>query len=316
MAAAEHTVIPIICGPTASGKTSLALQYSQTHQVEIVSADSRQIIRRLDIGTAKPTPEELRMAPFHLVDIIDPGERYSAYRFIVDASRAIGGILERGHIPLVVGGTGLYLRALTDGVVEIDSDDMAVREELEEEVHRDGLPALYEQLQRIDPLEAAKTHPHNKKRILRALEIFRTTGKSKSELVTTGTYKRGEYDFEYYCLAPPRELLYERINNRVDEMMRTGLPGEVERLVAEGLQKDVRAANVIGYNELLDFLDNRLSLEEAVSLIKQNTRRYAKRQMTWFRGQKDCRFFPDDASLKQALSLPDVDQGRVEGEKT
>jgi tRNA dimethylallyltransferase len=301
---AERGSIPIICGPTASGKTSLALEYAETHSTEIISADSRQIIRRLDIGTAKPTPEEMRLAPFHLVNVVEPGERYSAFRFMTEANQIVKETLARGNIPLVVGGTGLYLRALTDGVVEMDDVDMAIREELEKQADEKGLAHMYGLLEKVDPLEAAKVHPNNRRRVLRALEIFRMTGKSKSELVVTGTYKKSEYSFEYYCLAPPRKQLYEIIDTRVDMMLKAGLLEEVKGLAAEGMTEKVRKARVIGYDELLDFLEDRSNLDEAVRMIKQNTRRYAKRQMTWFRRQIGCQFFPDRDILRKELVLP------------
>ena len=296
--------IPIICGPTASGKTSLALEYADEYSIEIISADSRQIIRRLDIGTAKPTPQERERAVFHLVDVIEPGERYSAFRFMVEANQAIKSALDRGHIPFVVGGTGLYLRAMTDGVVEMDDVDLNIREDLEKRADEEGLEVMYNYLQRVDPLEAARVHPNNRRRIIRALEIFQMTGKSKSELVVSGAYKKSDYEFAYYCLAPERKRLYGIINARVDQMLAEGLLAEVEGLVTEGLAEKVRQANVIGYSELLDYLDGCWSLDEATTMIKQNTRRYAKRQMTWFRRQEGCRFFPDRESLRKELVLP------------
>jgi tRNA dimethylallyltransferase len=295
--------IPIICGPTAAGKTSLALEYAAHFPIEIISADSRQIIKRLDIGTAKPTAEERARAPIHLIDIIEPGERYSAFKFITDATRLIREIRERGSVPVVVGGTGLYLRALVEGVVEIESDDMSIRDRLKREMAENGPEKMHDRLAKIDPMEAARIHPNNRQRVIRALEIYHLTGKSKSELTVTGTYAKPDYAFEYYCLVPEREMLYAAINRRVDEMMRAGWLDEVEQLIAQGRKEDIRRANVIGYDELLLHFDDEYSLDEAISLIKQNTRRFAKRQITWFRGQKDCRFYADKSSLRQALNL-------------
>ena len=295
--------IPIICGPTAAGKTSVALEYADDFPIEIISADSRQVIKHLDIGTAKPTAEERARAPIHLIDIVEPGERYSAFKFIGDSGRIIKEIFDRGNIPLVVGGTGLYLRGLVEGVVEIESDDMSVRDRLEQEMEAEGPEKLHERLMKIDPLEAVKIHANNRRRVIRALEIFYLTGKSKSELAATGTYAKPGYKFDYYCLVPERERLYAVINERVDAMMAAGLLKELEQLVRQGRKEDIRRANVIGYNELLSFLDGEVSLDEAVSMIKQNTRRYAKRQITWFRGQEGCRFYPDKSSLHQALNL-------------
>lgn len=279
----KRQAIPIICGPTATGKTGVALELADTFPIEIVSADSRQILRRLEIGTAKPTAEEQRRARFHVIDVIDPGERYTAFRFIDDATAAIEDILGRGKVPLVVGGTGLYLRALTEGVVEIDSEDMDIREELEQQMEELGPQRMHDRLAEVDPLEAAVIHPNNKVRVIRALEMFYLTGKSKSELVVTGAYKSSPFAFRYFCLMPSRSDLYEVINARVDQMMHQGLLEEIEALIAAGWKDRIAAANVIGYKEVLQFLDELVTLEEAVSLIKQNTRRYAKRQSTWFR---------------------------------
>ncbi len=295
--------IPIICGPTASGKTSLTLELANEYPIEIVSADSRQLVRHLDIGTAKPTPEERARVPFHLIDLIEPGERYSAFRFINDASHAIEQILKQSRIPVVVGGTGLYLRALTDGVVEIEQGDMVVREQLEREMSEDGPQVMYDRLKQIDPLEAAKIHPHNRVRVIRALEIFYLTGKSKSEMTATGGYRRPDYQFEYYCLAPLRPELYGTINRRVDQMIEAGLVAELESLLARGYLEKIRRANIIGYNELIQWQEGRVSLEEAVATIKQNTRRYAKRQMTWFRGQATCPMYETVTALRQKLRL-------------
>jgi len=298
----ESRAIPVVCGPTASGKTGVAVELGEAFAVEVVSADSRQIIRYLEIGTAKPSEQERRAVPFHLVDLVDPGERYTAFRFIDDATSAISDILSRGRIPLVVGGTGLYLRALTEGVVEIDSDDMHVREELEQQMEQLGPERMHERLAQVDPLEAAMIHPNNRVRVIRALEMFYLTGKSKSELVVTGAYKSSPFPFRYFCLMPPRAALYEVINARVDQMMAQGLLGEIESLVAAGWKDRIAAANVIGYKELLDHLDGRLTLKEAVSLIKQNTRRYAKRQATWFRNLADGEKFESRESLIDALA--------------
>ncbi len=283
--------IQIICGPTASGKSIIAKQLAKKYPIEIVSADSRQIIKHLEIGTAKPTKEEQQQVKHHLIDIIEPGERYSAFRFINDANRSIADIISRDKIPLVVGGTGLYLNALTDGVVEILSEDMSIRQKLEDEMEQSGEEAMFAKLKSIDPLEAAKTHPNNKVRVIRGLEIFYLTGKTKSELVTTSTYKKSLYKFEYHCLIPDREFLYDSINKRVDVMIEKGWLIEIEQLVSNGLAEKLRKANVIGYNELLDYHEDKISFEEAISIIKQNTRRFAKRQITWFKNQIKGNFY-------------------------
>ncbi len=298
---ADNRYIPVVCGPTGSGKTAVALHLARKVPLEIVSADSRQTIRNLDVGTAKPTAEEREQVKFHLVDIVDPGERYTAFRFFEDANRAMDEILGRSHVPVVVGGTGLYLRALTEGVVEIHADDMAVRERLEKEMEQLGADVMFKQLREIDPAEASKLHPNNKARIIRALEMYLLTGKTKTELTASEKYARSNHNFRYFCLQPVRHTLYQRINDRVDAMMQGGLLEEIENLVKDGQRDAVRKSNVIGYNELLDFLENKCSLEEAVSMIKQNSRRYAKRQMTWFRHQTDCRMFDNQQDMVRYL---------------
>lgn len=294
--------IPIICGPTASGKTGVAVELAERYDIEVVGADSRQIISRLDIGTAKPTPQERAAVPMHLVDLIEPGARYSAFRFIDDAEATITDVIGRNRIPVVVGGTGLYLRALSEGIVEIDDDNLKIRRQLEKQMQQEGPQAMYERLQKIDPLEADQIHPNNQIRVIRALELFYLTGRCKSELVHTDVYRRPAYRYHFYRLMPPREELYRRINQRVDEMLSAGLLSEIEALVADGLSQAIRESRVIGYSELLDHLEGLRSFEEAVSLIKQNTRRYAKRQYTWLRHQVEGPCFADRRRLVAELA--------------
>ena len=233
--------------------------------------------------------------------MIEPGERYSAYQFIEDADQAIADILSRNRIPVVVGGTGLYLRALVDGVVEIESDNSEIRERLQKEMDELGAEVMHGRLAEIDPVEARNVHPNNRIRVLRALEIFELTHTPKSKLAASGAYKKSGYEYELFCLLPNRAELYAAIDRRVDEMMSGGLLGEVEALVREGLGPVLRKANVIGYDELLDYLDDKCPLDEAIARIKQNTRRYAKRQMTWFRHQLDCTIFEQPELLRVAI---------------
>ena len=298
---ADLPSIPIICGPTGSGKTSVAVQLAADFPIEIISADSRQVIKHLDIGTAKPTPDEQQTVRFHLIDLIEPGERYSAFQFIEDCDTAVGDIIGRKRIPVIVGGTGLYLKALTEGVVEIEQDRPEIRQHLEDEMARLGPEAMHRRLAELDPAEAERIHVNNQVRVLRALEIYELTGRPKSELLAAGAYKRSSYAYSFYCLQPERTALYEAINRRVDAMIKAGLPEEVDRLVRRGLEPQLRQANVIGYDELLDYLDDRCSLDEAVAMIKQNSRRYAKRQITWFRHQAGCTYFTDRPSIMTAL---------------
>lgn len=293
--------IPILCGPTGSGKTSVALEIATKLPIEIISADSRQMIKHLDIGTAKPTQEEQKQVRFHLVDIIEPGKDYSAFKFIEDTDKAIKQIISNGHIPVIVGGTGLYLKALTDGIFDIESDNSKVRIEIEKELEELGVEKMYNKLKEVDPEEAARFHPNNKVRIIRALEIFRLTGKPKSELAKSASYKKSRHQFHFYCLNPSREKLYQSIENRVDKMMEAGLLDELKGLIERGMAASVQKMNVIGYDELLNHINGNSSLEDAVLLIKQNSRRYAKRQVTWFRHQIDCENFSTSKDLLEAF---------------
>ena len=297
MSKSSGIIIPIICGPTGSGKTAIALQLARDFPIEIISADSRQVIRKLDIGTAKPTKEEQESVPFHLIDIIEPGEKYTAFKFIEDAEKAISDILGRGKLPVLVGGTGLYLKALTVGILKIENENIEIRSELERELAEKGSEEMYRQLCEIDAHEAEKFHPHNKVRILRALEIYRLTGRPKSELVKSSDYNKSSYNFKHYCLLPDREKLYKKIEERVEKMIADGLLDEIKSLAAKNLIEPVRSMHVIGYDELIKYLDGVLSLEEALAMIKQNSRRYAKRQFTWFRNQLEGEFFVDSTSL-------------------
>ncbi|MEW5922608.1 MAG: tRNA (adenosine(37)-N6)-dimethylallyltransferase MiaA [Candidatus Zixiibacteriota bacterium] len=305
-------VIPIITGPTASGKTGVALRLlEQNPDIPIISADSRQIYKYLSIGTDKPEPALLKKYDFHLVDFVEPGDRYTAFDFADDARRLIAEALPENRLPLICGGTGLYIKALTEGIVEISDDDMNIRARLEEEAIEKGPKHLFERLEAVDPLEARKTHPHNIKRIIRALEIFELTGRSKSEIIAAGNKKYDDYFYKIYCLMPPREQLYSRINKRVDEMIDAGLIDEVENLVKSGRRKNVEKVNVIGYAELFRYFDNELSLDSAVNLIKQNTRRFAKRQITWFRGMANLHYLTEPDEAYGVLRMFFSDKGRL-----
>jgi tRNA dimethylallyltransferase len=293
--------VPVICGPTGSGKTAIALDVARKIPIEIISADSGQMVRKLNIGTAKPTKDEQDLVSFHLIDIINPGEKYSAYRFVSDADAAISQVIRRNRLPVVVGGTGLYLKALAEGVFEIEEDNLEIRQKLESEMEQFGAREMYNKLKNIDPAEAANIHLNNKRRVTRALEIYYLTGKPKSELIKTGKHRRSRFEFEFYRLMPPRERLYSQIEKRVEQMLSAGLLAEVRALKAAGLAQFVQKMNVIGYNELIEHINGNISLEDAVLLIKQNSRRYAKRQYTWFRHQITGRTFTTKNELKRAF---------------
>jgi tRNA dimethylallyltransferase len=277
--------VPLLIGPTASGKTDLSLRIAGSLPVEIVSADSRQIYKHMDIGTAKPGTEELRRVSHHCIDIVEPDVVFSAGQYGTLA-RAIGeDILSRNKIPLIVGGSGLYIRALVDGIFSGNFKNDEVRKRLSEEVDERGLDVLYRRLQKTDPLSAEKIHSNDRKRIIRALEVFELSGIPVSMLRKEGT-EPADFHPLFFGLNWPREVLYDRIERRVDRMMEEGLVREVQKLKDMGFSLQHNAMNSVGYREMVQHLEGWITLDEAVTLIKKNTRRFAKRQMTWFRSNK------------------------------
>lgn len=293
--------IPILCGPTASGKTAVAMQLAEKFSLEIISADSRQVYRQLDIGTGKPTAQELALVPTHLINLIEPGERYNAARFVRESRQTISEIHARGKQPLIVGGTGLYLKALTAGLIELDDFDMSIREQLEGELISRGADALWEELYRRDPLDASKIHPNNQYRLLRSLEILRSTGQTKTELMRTRSDTGDSFEFSFVIMNPLRDDLYRSVNERVICMINNGWMDEVSQLVRSGIADAIRKSSVIGYSELIEVSDGRVKLSEATVLIQQQTRQYAKRQQTWFRHQTAGTMAPDPKCAIDAL---------------
>ncbi len=272
-----------IVGPTASGKTGVAVRVAQELGGEIISADSRQIYRRLDIGTAKPTIDEARLARHHLIDIIEPSEPYDATRFAIDAENAIASIISTGAEPILVGGTGFYVRSLFEGLFEGPGRNEPVREKLERRAREHGSESLHEELAGIDPGSASRIHPNDVLRIVRALEVYISTGSTLTSW-QSGSGRRPAYAPVYFGLTMDRVRLYARIDRRVDAMIAAGLIDEVRRLFESGaLLPGLPAANAVGYREILDVLAaDGTDFTEAIELIKRNTRRYSKRQMTWF----------------------------------
>ena len=276
----------VICGPTASGKTALSIELAKKMHGEIVSCDSMQIYRDMDIGTAKPTKEEMQGIKHHLIGFVSPEERYSVADYKKDAKKAIKEILAKGKVPIVVGGTGLYLDSLLYEIEypQIEFDEI-YRKQLEEEVKEKGLKELYKKAQEIDPEAIKKISPNDQKRILRILEIYHATGKNKTEQEKESRKKEVEYDYQVYALNWEREKLYQIKNKRVDLMIQNGLIEEVKR-IKKTYQKFPTAMQGLGYKEVVDYLEGHLTKEEMIEKIKQETRRYAKRQLTWFRKNK------------------------------
>ena len=276
----------VICGPTASGKTALSIELAKKINGEIVSCDSMQIYKDMDIGTAKPTVEEMQGIKHYLIDFVSPDKRYSVADYKKDAKAAIKEILKKGKTPIVVGGTGLYIDSL---IYEIEYQniefDEKYREDLEKQVEEKGLETFYEQAKNIDPEAIKKISKNDRKRILRILEIYHATGKNKTEQEKESRKKEVEYDYKVYALDWNRDELYERINKRVDIMIEQGLVEEVKDIYHK-YDKFPTAMQGLGYKEVVEYLEGKTTREEMIEKIKQETRRYSKRQLTWFRKNK------------------------------
>lgn len=299
---AKEKVI-VICGPTASGKTALSIELAKKMNGEIISCDSMQIYQDMNIGTAKPTIEEQQGIPHHLIDFVSPEERYSVADFKKDAKEAIKNILEKGKLPIIVGGTGLYIDSL---IYEIEYPmiefDETYRKELEEKVEKQGLKSLYEEAKKIDPIAIEKISENDKKRILRILEIYHATGKNKTEQEKESRKKEVEYDYQVYALNWDREKLYERINKRVDIMIEQGLIEEVEK-IREKYHIFPTAMQGLGYKEVVEYLEGKTSKEEMMEKIKMETRRYAKRQLTWFRKNKQTIWLEGQEKIQNNIEI-------------
>ena len=293
----------VICGPTASGKTALSIELAKKIKGEIVSCDSMQIYKEMDIGTAKPTKEEMQEIPHYMINTIFPNERYSVADYKKDAKKAIREIIKKGKVPIIVGGTGLYVDSL---IYEIEYPDIKFdekyRQELEEQVRKDGLEKLYNKAKKIDPEAMLKISSNDKKRILRVLEIYKATGKTKTEQERKSREKEPEFDYLVYGLNMPREKLYERINLRVDIMIKQGLIKEVEEIYKK-YNEFPTAMQGLGYKEVVEYLEGHLTKEEMIEKIKQETRRYAKRQMTWFRKNKQTIWLDTENTKQNNLQI-------------
>ena len=270
-----------LIGPTAVGKTELSLSIAERLNGEIVSADSRQVYRELSIGTAKPSPNELLRVPHHFIDELSITESFSAGEFARRANDRINRIVQRGRVPIIVGGSTLYLQALIHGLSEVPPSDATIRQRMEERLNREGNESLFTELQSVDPTSATKLDPTKTQRVIRALEVYMASGRPLS------AYHRvlciPPYRYDVRVLVRDRAILYERINKRVDLMLEMGLVDEVRGLHAMGHENSPLLLRTIGYREVIDYLEGSISKEEMVRLIKRNTRRYAKRQLTWFR---------------------------------
>ena len=281
--------ILVIVGPTASGKTRMAVELAKAHNGEVVSADSMQIYRRMDIGTAKPTAEEMDGVPHHMIDVADPEEDFSVARYVELASACVDDILARGKLPIVAGGTGLYVDSLLSGrTFAAFSPESALRKELEEELAERGGEAMLEELSRVDPEAAARLHPNDHKRIVRALEVYRSTGRTISEHNRETRALPPRYEALTIGLNfQDRADLWARIDARVDQMAADGLEREVRELLSSGLSPRCTAMQAIGYKEFVAAVEGDMTWREAEELVKLRSRQYAKRQLTWFRRSRD-----------------------------
>ncbi len=277
----------VICGPTASGKSELAIRLARELDAEIVNADSMQVYRGMDIGTAKPAPAQRKEIPHHLIDVADPDQPFSAADFALAADEAIRGTTGRGKRVIVAGGTGLYIRALLKGLVDSPSGAGEIRRELQEEARELGNQAMLEKLGRVDPELAARIHPNNRVRIIRALEVYRLTGVPLSRYQQEHGFSGRRYESLQIGIKVERRELYRRIDERVERMVEDGLLDEVHGLLASGYGRDLKSMRAIGYKEAAACLAGEYGPDEAVRLIKRDTRRYAKRQLTWFNADPD-----------------------------
>lgn len=292
----------VLAGPTASGKTGLALDLARMLPLEIVSADSMQVYRGMDIGTAKPSPEMRAEIPHHLVDVADPAEGYSAGRFVEEAGRAIREIRGRGRLPLVAGGTGLYIRALVRGLDPVSSDP-GVRERLARRWEEEGGERLCAELARLDPAAAARIHPADRVRVLRALEIAEISGAPASASRTSWTGGRPRHRVLFLAVRLDREELNRRIDARVEGMFRAGLLDEVRGLLGRGYGPQLRSMRALGYRHAVAHLQGGVPLLRAVRDMKQDTRRYAKRQRTWLAGEDGVRWIEADSAARVAREI-------------
>ncbi len=296
--------VVVIVGPTASGKTALSIELAKRINGEIISSDSMQIYKDMDIGTAKVTKEEMQGIKHYLVDCVSPDMRYTVSDFKKDSQKAINEIIEKGKVPIVVGGTGLYVNSLIYG---IEYQDMNFDEEYRNELMKiaesnEGLIKLYEQANQIDPEAMEKISPNDKKRIVRVLEIYKQTGKTKTEQEILSRQKGVDYDFKVFGITMERSKLYERINSRVDIMINQGLENEVKNLISK-YSEFPTALQGLGYKEVIEFFDGKISRDEMIEKIKQESRRYAKRQLTWFKKNKETIWLNAENGIGENINI-------------
>lgn len=278
----------ILTGPTAVGKTALSIQLAKAVNGEIISADSMQVYKGMDIGTAKITKEEMQGVNHYLIDILSPEEEFNIVKFQAFAKEAMDQIYQKGKVPIIVGGTGFYIQSLVYDIDFKENDgDKTIRESLEQEAKILGAERMHEKLQQVDAKSALEIHANNVKKVIRALEFYYQTGEPISKHNEEERKKESPYNFSYFVLNQSREVLYERINKRIDQMLELGLLNEVEILKRKGYDKGLVSMQGLGYKEILDYLSGNVTLEEAIYILKRDTRHFAKRQITWFKREKE-----------------------------
>ena len=298
----KKTKVIVICGPTGIGKTAVGINLAEKFGGEIIGADSMQIYRHMDIGTAKPTAEERRRVPHHMVDIVDPDEDFDAVQYSEKARTTIAELNRRSRLPFAVGGTGLYIKAMLHGLFQSEPADPKIRNRLKQELEQGGSHILYERLEQIDPETAGRLHPNDSYRIIRALETIESSAKSISKHHQDHGFEDEPFNALKIGLRKDREKLYARIDQRVDLMIQAGLVEEVKKLLAMGYSAELKSMQSIGYRHVAGFLEGSLAWDECVRILKRDTRRYAKRQLTWFGADRDI-IWHAPADVKNIISL-------------
>ncbi len=298
----EKIPLIVIFGPTASGKSDLAVKVAKNVNGEIITADSMQVYKGMDIGTAKPTIEEMQGIAHYMIDVAEPTENYSLARYVKEAETVIQNVWKNGKIPILAGGTGLYIDTLINGTVLSETkNDEQYRENLYALAQQNGNDYVYNLLKEVDEKSAQNIHPNNLKRVIRALEFFKTTGVKQSEHIEKGKTTESKYQIFKFGISTDREALYERINKRVDKMFEKGLVTEVEELLKKGVDQRYTSMQAIGYKEVLTYLNGSLSYIEMTELLKKATRNYAKRQITWFKREQNTTWV--DISDKKIIEI-------------
>ena len=293
----------VIGGPTASGKSNLAIELAKRINGEVISADSMQIYKEMNIGTAKIMPEEMQGIKHYMIDILSPEERYSVSNFKKDAENAIQEIIDKGKTPIIVGGTGLYIDSLIYGIeFQNEQIDLKYREELNDIAEKEGLETLYQEALKIDPEALKKISPNDKKRIIRVLEIYHKTGKTKTEMEKDSRKNDVKYNYKVFAITMDREKLYSRIEKRVDQMIDNGLIEEVKTIL-EKYSDFPTAMQGLGYKEVVEYLKNKITKEELIEKIKKETRHYAKRQLTWFRKNKETIWINGENEINKNIDI-------------